>query len=153
MGKEVVLPAGFAPATVSFEASRANLLRYGSVSCDLKLIRPRATELHSNLPLAEGLPSIRGMARRRRLDAGSGRNWMPHLESHQDLRIQSPSCYCCTTGQVLRTAVNWRSPTTRRQSDHDLLAMLYPDGVSFGFGEALSPRIISLAASESSQRA
>ena len=34
-----------------------------------------------------------------KLNAGSGRNWMPHLESHQDLRIQSPSCYCCTTGQ------------------------------------------------------
>ena len=94
-----MLPAGIAPATVSFEASRADLLRYGSGSCDLKLIRPRATEPHSNLPLAEGLPSVRGMARRRRLDAGSGRNWMPHLESHQDLRFQRPSCYCCTTGR------------------------------------------------------
>ena len=103
MGK-VVLPAGIAPATVSFEASRAHLLRYGSVSCDLKLIRPRATELHSNLPLAEGLPFIRGMARRRMLDAGSGRNWMLHLESHQDLRFQRSSCYCCTTGQMLRMA-------------------------------------------------
>jgi hypothetical protein len=29
---EMVLPAGFAPATVSFEASRADLLRYGSVN-------------------------------------------------------------------------------------------------------------------------
>ena len=47
----------------------------------------------------------------------------------------------------------WRGPTTRGQSDHDLLAMLYPDGVSFGSGEAQSPRIVSLAASESSQRA
>ncbi len=74
-----LLPAGIAPATVSFEASRAQLLRYGSVSRDLKLIRPRATEPHSNLPLSEGLPSIREMARRRRLDAGSGRNWVPHL--------------------------------------------------------------------------
>src|ERR1700729_1712753 len=27
----MVLPAGFAPATVSFEASRADLLRYGSL--------------------------------------------------------------------------------------------------------------------------
>jgi hypothetical protein len=44
------------------------------------------------------------MARRRKLDAGSGRNWMPHLESHQDLRFQGPSCYCCTTGQILRMA-------------------------------------------------
>ena len=44
------------------------------------------------------------MARRRRLDANSGRNWMPHLESHQDLRFQRPSCYCCTTGQMLRMA-------------------------------------------------
>ena len=100
----MVLPAGIAPATVSFEASRAHLLRYGSVSCDLKLIRPRATELHSNLPLAEGLPSVREMARRRRLDANSGRNWMPHLESHQDLRFQRPLCYCCTTGQMPRMA-------------------------------------------------
>ena len=41
----MVLPAGIAPATVSFEASRADLLRYGSVSCELKVIRPRATEL------------------------------------------------------------------------------------------------------------
>ena len=49
--------------------------------------------------------------------------------------------------------VKWRGPTTRRQSDHDLLAMLYPDGISLGYGEAQSPRIISLAASESSQRA
>ena len=78
---------------------------------------------------------------------------MPHLESHQDLRIQSPSCYCCTTGQVLRTAVNWRSPTTRRQSDHDLWRCFYSDGISFGHGEAQSPRIISSAASESIQRA
>ena len=61
-------------------------------------------EPHSNLPLAEGLPSVREMARRRRLDANSGRNWMPHLESHQDLRFQRPSCYCCTTGQMLRMA-------------------------------------------------
>jgi hypothetical protein len=100
----MALPAGIAPATVSVEASRANLLRHGSVSCDLKKIRPRAMEPHSNLPLAEGLPSVREMARRRRLDAGSGRKWMPHLESHQDLRFQRPSCYCCTTGQMLRMA-------------------------------------------------
>jgi hypothetical protein len=26
---------------------------------------------------------------------------MPHLESHQDLRFQRPSCYSCTTGQKL----------------------------------------------------
>ena len=32
-GKKVVLPAGIAPATVWFEASRADLLRYGSISC------------------------------------------------------------------------------------------------------------------------
>jgi hypothetical protein len=145
----MVLPAGFAPATVSFEASRADLLRYGSVSYDWKLIRPRATELILTPPFAEGLPLI---GRWPGIEP-SMRNWMPHLESHQDLRIQSPSCYCCTTGQVLRTAVNWRGPTTQRQSDHDLSAMLYPDGISFGSDEAQSPRIISSAASEPSQRA
>jgi hypothetical protein len=50
-------------------------------------------------------------------------------------------------------ARKWRGPTTRRQSDHDLLAMLYSDGISFENGEAQSPRIISSTASESSQRA
>ena len=96
---KVVLPAGFAPATVSFEASRADLLRYGSVSCDWKLIRPRATELMLT-PSSCRRPAVdSGDGPASKLDAGSGRNWMPHLESHQDLRIQSPSCYCCTTGQ------------------------------------------------------
>lgn len=33
------------------------------------------------------------------------------------------------------------------------MAVLYPDGISLGHGEAQSPRIISSAASESSQRA
>ena len=50
-------------------------------------------------------------------------------------------------------AIKRRGPTTRRQSDHDLLAMSHSDGISFGDGEAQSPRIISSAASESSQRA
>jgi len=54
----------------------------------------------------------------------------------------------CCAGQR-----KWRGPTTRRQSDHDLLAMSYSDGISIGDGEAQSPRIISSAASESSQRA
>lgn len=40
-----ILPCAAPPAIVSFEASRADLLRYGSVSCDLKMIRPRAMEL------------------------------------------------------------------------------------------------------------
>ena len=56
----MALPAGVAPATVSFEASRAVLLRYGSE----ELIRPRATELHSCRPVADGLPFVREMARR-----------------------------------------------------------------------------------------
>ena len=47
----------------------------------------------------------------------------------------------------------WRGPTTRRQSDHDLWCCFYSDGISLGHGEAQSPRIISSAASESSQRA
>jgi hypothetical protein len=54
---------------------------------------------------------------------------------------------------MLRMAAKWRGPTTRRQSSHDLLAMSYSDGIGVGHGEAQSPRIISSAASESSQRA
>ena len=94
-----MLPAGFAPATVSFEASRADLLRYGSVNCDLKVIRPRATELLLTPSFCRRPAVDSGDGPALKLNAGSGRKWMPHLESHQDLRIQSPSCYCCTTGQ------------------------------------------------------
>jgi hypothetical protein len=60
------------------------------------------------VPLLVGLPSFcrrpavdSGDGPASRLDAGSGRNWLPHLESHQDLRFQRPPCYCCTTGQKL----------------------------------------------------
>src|SRR5271155_1931656 len=101
---EMVLPAGFAPATVSFEASRADLLRYGSVSCDLKLIRPRATELLLTPSFCRRPAVDSGDGPALKLNAGSGRNWLPHLESHQDLRFQRPSCYGCTTGQMLRMA-------------------------------------------------
>ena len=148
----MVLPAGIAPATVSFEASCADLLRYGSVSCDLKLIRPRATELLLTPSFCRRPAVDSGDGPASKLDVGSGRNWMPHLESHQDLRIQSPSCYdhACVLHDraVLDMRVKWRGPTTRRQSDHDLLAMTYSDGISLGHGEAQSPRIISSAASE-----
>ena len=82
---------------------------------------------------------------------------MPYLESHQDLRIQSPSCYdhACVLHDraMLRMAVKWRDPTTREQSSHDLWRCFYSDGISLGHDEAQSPQIISLAASESSQRA
>ena len=52
---------------------------------------------------------IREMARHRNSmralgESAAHASKMPHLESHQDLRIQSPSCYCCTTGQMLRMA-------------------------------------------------
>jgi hypothetical protein len=110
-----LLPAGVAPATVWFEASRANLLRHGSVSCYLEEDRPRATELLLTPPLLwrPAVDSGRwpGVARNMRdTDTGLGESAahgskMPHLESHQDLRFQRPSCYCCTTGQMLRMAV------------------------------------------------
>ena len=100
----MVLPAGIAPATVWFEASRADLLRYGSLRRDWKLIRPRATELLLTPSFCRRPAVDSGDGPASKLDAGSGRNWMPHLESHQDLRFQRPSCYCCTTGQMLRMA-------------------------------------------------
>ena len=113
----MVLPAGLAPATVSFEASRADLLRYGSVNCDLKVIRPRATELLLTPSFCRRPAVDSGDGPALKLNAGSGRNWLPHLESHQDLRFQRPSCYCCTTGQESgvallpegnRTTIYWR---------------------------------------------
>jgi hypothetical protein len=72
MGK-VVLPAGLAPATVWFEASRANLLRYGSVSCDLKVIRPRDTELMLTPSFCRRPAVDSGDGPASRLDTGSGR--------------------------------------------------------------------------------
>src|SRR5947209_3226333 len=59
----------------------------------------------------------------------------------------------CCARQYLRAAVKVRGPTTRRQSDHDLWRCFYSDRISLGHGEAQSPRVISSAASESSQRA
>jgi hypothetical protein len=68
------------------------------------LIRPRATELMLT-------PSF---CRRPAVDSGDGpalsaqrglwAKMLPHLESHQDLRFQRPSCYCCTTGQKIGVA-------------------------------------------------
>ncbi len=120
-----------------------------------------ATGAESDSPSGHGAVLLPSCCRRPAVYAGDdpalllgsrpqrkGRKWMPHLESHQDLRFQRPSCYCCTTGQESGVA---RLP--KRQSGHDLLALLYPDVISLGDGEAQSPRIISLAASESSQRA
>ena len=120
----MVLPAGIAPATVWFEASRADLLRYGSLSCDWKLIRPRATELLLTPSFCRRPAVDSGDGPASKLDAGSGRNWMPHLESHQDLRIQSPSCYCCTTGQMLRMAAKVAWPDYPKAIGPRFMALL-----------------------------
>ncbi len=105
----MMLPAGLAPATVSFEASRADLLRYGSV----KVIRPRATEPQSCRPVADGLPFLREMARRCSWDQGrnaKGESGCPtwnrtKIYGFRDRRATVALQGRCCAWQVLHTAV------------------------------------------------
>jgi hypothetical protein len=96
--------------------------------CSWAEIGPRAGNCCSHLPFAEGLPLIQEMARRRKLDAGSGRKSFPtwsrtKIYGFRDHRATITRA-CCTTGQMLRMAVSGISSGRMTRAASGVLRLL-----------------------------
>ena len=96
---------------------------------------------------------IREMARRRNSMRALGEIGCPTWNRTKIYGFRDRRATVALQGRCCAWQLKWRGPTTRRQSDHDLWRCFCSDGISVGHGKAQSPRVISSAASESSQRA